>query len=171
MTLPDSELVEAFWGEYVNDFIFHDLEAGARKAEANFLVALGEMCYVDYFGKLMRGTQGSEKNFKAFIRNYMPQYVGVLDELYSEVRCGLVHSYFPEKVDVVGRVRDPKTPGPAIWKENGRWKITVSSFAEELKVAASSFKSDLLRGKQIDEFKAVIVKDPGLSRIDLRSCS
>ncbi|MBI2125899.1 MAG: hypothetical protein HYU02_01075 [Thaumarchaeota archaeon] len=165
MSVTNTRLIEVFWKEYVDGFIFHDLEFGARKAEANFLVALGEMCYVDYFGKLMRGKQGSEINFKMFLRSYMPQYTGVLNELYAEVRCGLVHSYFPENVDVIGRVRDPKTPGPAIWREGGRWKIAVVTFAEELKTASNAFKSDLLRGQYINEFKNVILKDPGLHRI------
>lgn len=31
----DLELVNAFWTQYVDGFIFHDLEAAARKAEAN----------------------------------------------------------------------------------------------------------------------------------------
>lgn len=162
-TIDDHELVEAFWKEYIDGFIFHDL-----KVKANYLVALGAMCYVDYFGKLMRGKRGSERNFKKFVQTYLPQYVSVLDALYREVRCGLVHSYFPENVEVVGVFRDQRTPGPAIWKEKGRWKIAVDDFTQELKIATDCFKSDLLSGRYISKFKSVVLKDPGLSRIPIK---
>src|SRR5712692_6740218 len=105
ITAADRELVESFWREYIDGFIFADLENCVR-IRANYLVALGEMCYIDFLGKLMTGVEGSPNNFKTFVKSYLPAYASdssfSLDELYSEFRSGLVHSYFPENVDVVG---------------------------------------------------------------------
>ncbi len=130
----DKQLIEGFWKEYVEGFIFRDLEKCARPAEANFLVALGELCYADFFGKLMRGKRGPEKNFKAFVGRYMPQYRAILDILYDEVRCGLVHSYFPDNVDVVACVR--VDIAQAITRNGSRWQIAVVDFIHELRQAS-----------------------------------
>ena len=158
----DSQLVNDFWSEYVDGFIFGDLER-AIAAHDNYLVALGEMCYIDYLGKLIRGRRGSEKNFKRFVIDYMPNYVPFLDGLYGEVRCGLVHSYFPDNVDVIGITWT--ISGLAIRKVNGRWKIAVHDFLNEMKEATNAFKADLLSGKNLHKFKAVVTSNPGVDRI------
>ena len=132
-------------------------------AGSNYLVALGEMCYIDYFGKLMTGKEGSRENFRTFCKKYMTQYVGILDSLYEQVRSGLVHAYFPENVDVVGVSRE--TPGNAVWLEANRWKIAVENLQRELKTAADSLKCDLLKGLYLTNFKNVVTKDPSIAQI------
>ena len=166
ISVADRELVENFWQEYVDGFIFNDLNNCVR-AGANYLVALGEMCYIDFMGKLMTGkSRNSTDNFKKFVRSYLPQYSkpAFLDKLYGEFRSGLVHSYFPEKIDVVAVMK--ATPGgPSIWQDAGRWKIVVGDFVPEFKAATDAFKTDLLNGKHLTNFKMVVSTDPGLANI------
>lgn len=165
----DLELVVNFWREYVDGYIFNDLENCIRLAHANYPVALAEMCYVDFLGKLMTGkSNNSHDNFTTFVKAYLPEYASdssfTLDELYGEVRSGLVHSYFPEKVDVVGVMKPIPRP-PSIWRESGRWKIAVADFLDEFKSAAEALKQDLLKGKYLAEFKSVVLASPGKERI------
>ena len=61
----DQALVEGFWKEFIDGYIFDDLNKTA-KVGANYLVALGEMCYIDFLGKLMTGVEGSQREFHDF---------------------------------------------------------------------------------------------------------
>src|SRR5208337_4728892 len=69
-------------------------------ANANFLVALGLSSYTEIVGGLVTGNLRnlgcSKKNYEAFL-NYMgSDYVTLQNtiDLYTRVRCGLVHEYF-----------------------------------------------------------------------------
>ena len=170
ITPADRDLVEGFWREYIDDFIFNDLENCIRLARANYPVALAEMCYIDFMGKLMTGVEGSPNNFKTFIKAYLPAYASdpsfTLDELYGEFRSGLVHSYFPENIDVVG-VMKPLPRPPSIWREKGRWKIAVADFLDEFKKATDALKRDLLDCNYLEEFKKVVLENPGRDRIHI----
>src|SRR5712692_9852205 len=126
------------------------------------------MCYIDFLGKLMTGVEGSLNNFKTFVKSYLPAYASdssfSLDELYSEFRSGLVHSYFPENVDVVG-VMKVLPSSPSIWRDKGKWKIAVADFLDEFKKAADALRKDLLDGKHLEQFKKVVLENPGRDRI------
>lgn len=163
----DRRLVESFWKEYVDGFIFNDLNECVH-AGANYLVALGEMCYADFLGKLMTGREGSKNNFMTFMKAYLPRYAkpGFIEDFYSEVRSGLVHSYFPEKIDVMAREKVHHGP-PSVWQEGGKWKISVADFLTEFKAAADALKKDLLAGKYLAEFKKAVSENPGLDRIPI----
>lgn len=69
-------------------------------AEANFLVALGLSAYTEIIGGLVTGNlrnPGSgKKNYEAFLSYMGSHYVTLQDtiDLYTGVRCGLVHEYF-----------------------------------------------------------------------------
>lgn len=161
----DRDLIEGFWREYIDGFIFNDLDNCVR-AGANYLVALGEMCYIDFLGKLMTGEEGSKRNFRTFMMAYLPLYSepAFFEDMCVEFRSGLVHAYFPENVDVVA-VMKPLPRPPSIWRESGKWKIVVADFLDELKKAADALKKDLLASKYLEEFKKAIAKNPGLDKI------
>ena len=173
ISIADRELVEGFWREYVDGYIFNDLENSIRFGHANYLVALGEMCYIDFFGKLMTGVQGSPTNFRTFVQTYLKLYATdplnpsdttFLDSLYGEFRSGLVHSYFPKNVEVVA-VAKAATGGPSIWRESGKWKIAVADFLAELKAAVSELKEDVLSGTYLAQFINAVSDTPGLDKI------
>jgi hypothetical protein len=170
ISTEDQELVEGFWKEYVDGFIHNDLNRCVHDG-ANYLAALGEMCYVDFLGKLMTSKKNNSKdNFKTFVKAYLPRYANppaFLENLYQEVRSGLVHSYFPENVNVIAREKVHHGP-PSIWQEkDGKWTISVADFLSEFKVASDALKRDLLEGKYLAEFKKVVSENPGLDRIPL----
>jgi hypothetical protein len=170
----DRQLVEVFWKEFVDGYMFNDLENCVRLAHANYMVALGEMCYIDFFGKLMTGKErASYNNFTTFVKEYLPTYAtnpldpkdaAFLGRLYGEFRSGLVHSYFPKNVDVVAVMKVLPNP-PSIWQESGKWKIVVADFLDELKKAAYALRADLLAGKYLENFKEVIAESPGMDKI------
>jgi len=161
----DHKLIESFLKEYIDGFIFNDLNKCVRTG-ANYLVALGEMCFIDFLGKLMTGEEGSKRNFKTFVVTYLPTYAEAtfLEDLYIEFRSGLVHSYFPENVDVIAVMKPLPSP-PSIWRESGKWKIVVADFLDEFKKAADALEKDLLAGKYSAEFKKAVSKSPGLDKI------
>jgi len=174
ISTEDQELVEGFWREFVDGYMFSDLENCVRLAHANYLVALGEMCYIDFFGKLMTGIErDSYSNFTTFVKEYLPTYatnpldpkdIAFLGRLYGEFRSGLVHSYFPKNVDVVAVMKVLPNP-PSIWQESGKWKIVVADFLDELKKASDALRADLLAGKYLENFKKVIAESPGMDKI------
>ena len=167
--------MDDFWSQYVDGYIFDDLENCVRLAHANYVVALGEMCYIDFFGKLMTGKErDSYNNFTTFVKEYLPTYAtnpldpkdaDFLGRLYGEFRSGLVHSYFPKNVDVVAVMKVLPNP-PSIWQESGKWKIVVADFLDELKKAAGALRADLLAGKYLEEFKKVVAESPGMDKIN-----
>ena len=161
----DRALVEGFWGEFVDGYIFNDLN-NCVKAGANYLVALGEMCYIDFLGKLMTGEEGSRRNFRTFVTTYLSSYAepAFLEDLYGEFRSGLVHAYFPENVYVVAVMTATPSP-PSIWREAGKWKIVVADFIPEFRAAADALKKDLMSGKYLAAFKKAVSENPGLDKI------
>lgn len=158
----DTNLVNNFWQEYVDGYIFQDLDRAVAAGD-NYLVALGEMCYTEYFGKLMSGRPAPTANFSRFVARYLPQYGQVINRFYNEVRSGLVHSYFPDNVDVIGITWTDQ--GDAIRLVGGRWKIAVSDFLVELRRGAATLKVDLLAGRYLQNFNRLVSANPGLARI------
>ena len=88
--------------------MFNDIDKTLRLADnrqigaPNFLLALGLMCYTEYWGKLVKGikkdeTRSGREAFDAFIKRLDSVYYGKLQnskvDLYGEVRCGLAHAY------------------------------------------------------------------------------
>lgn len=95
-----SDLARAinFHKKYVAKYIFDDIQA-AMDREANFLAALGLVCYTEFLGGLARGTfakNQNHKNFDCFFDRLGEKYrdFGQTHEVYSIYRCGLVHQYF-----------------------------------------------------------------------------
>jgi len=159
----DIDLVNNYWSKYVDGFVFDDLTRGIDLAKANYLVALGEMCYIDYFGKLMRGRSGAYRNFTGFIKAYLPQYTADANALYVDVRSGLAHAYFPDNIEIIGVTR--ASAENAIWRDAGKWKIAVKDFIDELRKGSDALKVDLLNGVHLREFKRVVRMNPGTARI------
>jgi hypothetical protein len=89
-------------------------------ARANFLVALGLLCYTeilgsfvvgeyqkDEYGRIKTGKKGhsihttSPERFNAFFRRLGTPYVKLIDKkpgIYNELRCGLAHEYLVKNI-------------------------------------------------------------------------
>lgn len=104
-TEAGKQAVAKWFDKYVFEFMRHDLDV-SLKGGANFLVALGLVCWSETLGAIAMGTinqrHGTKENFEKFIE-YMDQEYRDLNEkledaggLYDVVRNGLVHKYFPK---------------------------------------------------------------------------
>jgi hypothetical protein len=49
-------------------------------------------CFIDYMAGFAVGKQSNGKDYKAFVKNYLPPCY-VPDKLYTDLRCKLVHNY------------------------------------------------------------------------------
>ncbi len=88
--------------------MYQDIRRTIDSARANFLVALGLSVYTEIMGGLVTGNlkdpHWSKRNYKAFLP-YLGSYYVNLDnqiDLYSRVRCGLVHEYFVKGRSKIG---------------------------------------------------------------------
>ena len=111
----DKALVEAFFDQYVNQFMKSDLK-NAIEGGANLLAALGLVTYSEVLGALKQGTitddHGSREKFDEFLPHLGKPYqtvdsylmsLGYKHGLYQVVRCGLVHEYFPKEPSIRGQ--------------------------------------------------------------------
>jgi hypothetical protein len=77
--------------------------SGIHRGGANFLAALGVLCYTEFAGKLMfdcRKTDGRDhasENFNRFFDRLGPGYQALRASglnVYDVFRCGLAHEYY-----------------------------------------------------------------------------
>ena len=87
------------------------------RANLHIATALCVCCFIDAMGKYIYGGQADECKFKRFIEAYMPDfYKALMDkahrekapekekyltQFYGDVRCGLVHEYFPKSKTMI----------------------------------------------------------------------
>jgi len=111
-------------------------------ANLHMATALCICCFIDAMGKYIYGGQADECKFKRFIERYTPLFYKelidkarrdnvaekekYLTQFYREVRCGLVHGYFPKSnSEIVSR------SGSAIVSSNvGKLRICVPRLRE-----------------------------------------
>jgi len=91
-------------------------ESPLKRAQLNMAEALCICCFIDALGGYIYGggvsNSANKCNFKRFVERYMSDFYReltnkatkekagkekYLDQFYEEVRCGLVHKYFPEQ--------------------------------------------------------------------------
>jgi len=98
-------------------FMVADSRRGLHNAQANYLVALGILTYIEAIGGLITGTAGipsrySRSNFNAALAQMSPGYVAFQvtiqrpglnpgSGIYEIFRCGMVHQYAPVEVFMV----------------------------------------------------------------------
>ena len=100
MSSLDQDYIGIFFKEYIFGVMYNDIRRTIDKAKANFLVALGLFSYTEIMGGFVTGHlrdfRWSKRNFEAFLP-YLGTYYNNLNQqidLYTRVRCGLVHEYF-----------------------------------------------------------------------------
>lgn len=93
-------------------------------AQLHIATALCICCFIDAMGKYIYGGQADECKFRRFIEKYMPNlYKNLMDkairekqkdrekylsQFYKDVRCGLVHEYFPKsKAEIISSKNCP----------------------------------------------------------------
>lgn len=121
-------------------------------AKANFLAAVGLMTSTEFVGGLLSGTLGLHKKpphmktsleqyrfeiglkyLGRYYSNLLKKKPGILN-VYRDVRCGLVHQYLPTHTT---HIVAGKTGGHGILIKNGRFRIMVDDYIDELDAAAN----------------------------------
>lgn len=143
------------------EFQIGDLEKAMQHAKTNFLVALGLMTATEFMGGLLTGTLGlhkrpkgqtsrqslEETRFEEGFKNLGDSYQqlltsnkgGVLD-IYTNIRCGLVHQYLPTQTS---EVTAGKSSGPGIKAQDGQFVIMVDDYIDDLRRAADRLLGDI----------------------------
>lgn len=103
------EKIDAFFNEIVYGAMVGDIKKGI-KAKANYLTALGLCSYTEHLGGLITGNLEKENfskvNFKSFLKEMGNDYSKdeyLMETIYKQVRCGLVHQYFIKPIKPDGK--------------------------------------------------------------------
>ncbi len=90
--LPDDEKLWAEYRQSFESFVVGDIEK-ALKAGIQVGVITLTAVGIDCLGGCYAGDKSKPEHFASFVRDFMPSYVGLEDDLYYCVRCGLVHAF------------------------------------------------------------------------------
>ena len=146
MQKQDREKIKKYFKEYIFGFIFNDIQSGI-KGKANFLTALGLLCYTEFMGGLMNGgfAQGrATSNFNTFFDFLGSKYKNFRSShnVYKIYRCGMAHEYFI-KGNFTIYMRGG-SPGVAIGPD-GRYLFFVENYFKDFKKACHKFYRQILK--------------------------
>lgn len=131
-------------------FIFSDVQreidlAKNNKNAGNFLCALGLLCYTEFAGDLKEKSKGTKtERFNSFFRTFGPHYNKLIDEgfdIYGDLRCGLVHTYFAEKC-IIYMPAVNRSTGIFLDKQ-GIYHFYVGKYFEDFKIALEKLEKDI----------------------------
>lgn len=154
--------------EYEFGFMRSDIDAPIRR-NANYLAALGLVTYTEIMGGLRTGDLGIKRTSAANFNAFLP-YLGTDYELlktqgidiYSLVRCGLVHNYFI-KGDSTMWMR-ANAPCGIIASSNGPTYFIVNVYRDHFFSGATKFRDAILDGK---DPSLVANFEKGMKQIDI----
>jgi hypothetical protein len=156
MSEPSIDQIERFFDKCVFGFMFHDIEA-AIDGKANYLAALGLVAYTEFMGGLVNGTLGqrnkSKARFYAFWNRMGAEYRSVaveraLVKIYSNVRSGLVHSYFIAQDSVVKMTKGDghgQRCGVEVVEPGGKVMFIVEKYFDDFKSACRRYHRELVK--------------------------
>jgi len=131
MSASDQDYIDFYFKEYIRGFMYNDIRRTIDKAKANFLVALGLSTYTEIMGGFVTGhlqdSGWSRKNYEAFLP-YLGTYYEELKhqiDLYTRVRCGLVHEYFIKGRFMIARNFDQENR-PGVYYDESLDHITIA---------------------------------------------
>lgn len=164
--MATQDFVDFYFHEYIFGFMYNDIRRAIEDARANFLVALGLSVYTEIMGGFVTGhlkdTRWAKKNYKAFLP-YLGSYYVNLDkqiDLYSRVRCGLVHEYFVKGGPAMIAVKfdNEKLPGIIYTPKYDHIHIALAHYFKDFKYGAQKYY-ELLKSGDVDllrKFKQAI---------------
>jgi len=131
------------------EFQIGDIRKALWDAKANFLVAIGCVVATEFLGGLLTGTLGVEGGSKErFIIGFKylgEQYANLADntlgDIYTNLRCGLVHQYLPDGTE--GIYAGSQIDAPGVIVAEGRFKIVCDSYIRELENAVNRLIAEL----------------------------
>jgi hypothetical protein len=150
--------VDEFFDQYVFTFIAGDVQreidlARSGGPAANFVCALGLLCYTEVLGGVKRGTLGrgqAKKNFDSFFASMGTPYAALLSkvDIYGVFRCGMAHEYFVKGEATVAMLKGVEPAGIAQDTATGRYYFVVERYFEDFIAAARALRAHLLAQPQ-----------------------
>lgn len=152
----NNQEVKRYFNEYIippKGFIYNDIKREidlAREGQggANFLSALGLLCYTEFMGKILEnGRYISHKYwFNSFLKSMGRQYRRLIDidrlNIYGDLRCGMAHSYFAENCEI--KMLNDSFAAGIVVKPDGRYLFIVEKYFEDFISACQELYSSLL---------------------------
>lgn len=135
----------------VLEFQLGDLKKAVNNG-LNFLAAIGLMVATEFLGGLLTGKLGieskSKERFEAGFRYMGEPYAMLLDknkkgvnDIYKNIRCGLVHQYLPAQVKGIYTRGSSELPG--ILEQSGQLLIVVENYTRDLEAAVNHLVESL----------------------------
>jgi len=112
-------------------------------------------CFIDYMAGFVCGRQAKAKDYKNFVRHYLPPIYDPL-KLYRDLRCKLVHNYSEGGFYWLKDAK-PEFHGKT---ESGRTIINLENFISDLENAFNKFMKEiqsdpLKKQKAIDRYNSI----------------
>jgi len=156
----DITIISNFFKEYIFGFIYHDIDA-VIDGKANFLAALGLLCYTEFLGGLISPRDSKnipKKRFASFLPYIGKCYVilNKNDKLYDIFRCGLAHEYFIKRSASIVMYKGKNTRCGIIFK-NDHWYFVVEKYFDDFRHGVKKYYNRLVverNKKLIDNFFA-----------------
>ncbi len=159
---PSAPTDEQFFDRYVGEWMVHDVQT-AIDGNANYLAALGLLCYTEFLGGFVTGNGAvggqSARNFKAFLPYLGAEYVAFDREhnTYKLFRCGIAHEYFAkEPAWVFMRSADPS--GCGFRMRGDEYEFVVVSYFRDFQAGAGRLRERLFEVRDpelLDRFRKV----------------
>ncbi len=169
----------------IRDFMFGDLEktlslVNTPARAPNFLLALALCCYTEYWGQFLIGKKNrfhgySRKCFNEFFKRLGPRYDYLISynhnnydyikcdhNIYSDIRCGLGHSYMvDENAKIV--IEGDGDCGIEYDSTTRTYTFIINKYFEDFKIAVNNFIYGLESGNEdVSKFRDVIESKPML---------
>jgi hypothetical protein len=145
---------EVFFDSYVHNFMLRDVSreiAAAQRGEdaANFLCALGLLCYTEVMGRWVPGaSRGSRNAFEAFFKRLGPSYEQFIcsgEDPYDFYRNGMVHTYLAKGRCEVAMLDNPASPVPTgVVVSGGQYAFVVERYFRDFVVASARLYKERL---------------------------
>jgi hypothetical protein len=145
---------EVFFDSYVHNFMLRDVGreiAAAHRDEdaANFLCALGLLCYTEALGRWVPGVKrGSRNAFEAFFGRLGPSYEKFItagEDPYDFYRNGMVHAYLAKGRAQIAMLENPARPvACGVLVDNGYYTFVVERYFQDFVVASARLHIELV---------------------------
>jgi hypothetical protein len=145
MNITKEQLVNIL-DQYLFGWEYKDIEKASVFGEAKLSGFILGCCFIDAMAGFLAGIEkekaasGSSDRFKDFVKKYLSEYDA--EKLWSDLRCGLVHSYAEGGVYVFTDANKAgfhfnTTPG-------GKIILNLEDFVSDLRKAYKNFRNDVL---------------------------
>ena len=132
--------------KYLYGWAYIDIERASIKGDAKLAGFILGACFIDAMASFHAGVdldtskRDSGKRFKDFVEKYLKDYNA--DKLWSDLRCGLVHSYAEGGTYVF--TDNNKAGFHMNYTSKGKIILNLEDFCADLRKAYNAYRTDIL---------------------------